>query len=79
MYVRYNLDPATATAASQPAVWLVCALGRFAPPADLLGAIVEKASGQRLDAFFQQRIFGPLGMTDTSFCHLAAIVSLGGL
>jgi hypothetical protein len=44
MYVRYNLDPATATAASQPAVWLVCALGRFAPPADLLGAIEQSGA-----------------------------------
>jgi CubicO group peptidase (beta-lactamase class C family) len=33
----------------------------------LLGAIVEKISGQRLDVFFQQRIFTPLGMHDTAF------------
>jgi CubicO group peptidase (beta-lactamase class C family) len=34
---------------------------------DVLGRVVEVASGQRLDAFFTDRIFGPLAMTDTAF------------
>ncbi len=34
---------------------------------DLLGAIVQKISGQSFDVFLQQRIFGPLGMRDTGF------------
>jgi CubicO group peptidase (beta-lactamase class C family) len=34
---------------------------------DVLGRLVEVISGQPLDEFFQQRIFAPLGMTDTSF------------
>jgi CubicO group peptidase (beta-lactamase class C family) len=34
---------------------------------DVLGRVVEDASGQTLDQFFQDRIFGPLGMTDTAF------------
>jgi CubicO group peptidase (beta-lactamase class C family) len=34
---------------------------------DVLGRVVEVASGQRLDEFFSDRIFGPLGMTDTAF------------
>src|SRR6185312_5654330 len=34
---------------------------------DVLGRVVEVASGQRLDEFFTQRIFGPLGMTGTTF------------
>lgn len=34
---------------------------------DVLGRVVEVASGQTLDAFFEERIFGPLGMTDTAF------------
>lgn len=34
---------------------------------DTLGRIVEVASGQPLDQFLRQRIFGPLGMKDTSF------------
>ena len=34
---------------------------------DVLGRLVEVISGQPLDEFFEQRIFAPLGMTDTSF------------
>jgi CubicO group peptidase (beta-lactamase class C family) len=34
---------------------------------DVLGRVVEVASGQRLDEFFASRIFGPLGMTSTMF------------
>ncbi|HEX5166088.1 MAG TPA: serine hydrolase domain-containing protein, partial [Thermomicrobiales bacterium] len=34
---------------------------------DVLGRVVEVASGMSLDQFFQKRIFGPLGMKDTFF------------
>ena len=34
---------------------------------DVLGRVVEVASGQPLDEFLASRIFGPLGMTDTAF------------
>jgi Beta-lactamase class C and other penicillin binding proteins len=34
---------------------------------DVLGRLVEVVSGLPLDEFFEQRIFRPLGMTDTSF------------
>jgi CubicO group peptidase (beta-lactamase class C family) len=34
---------------------------------DVLGRVVEVASGQTLDRFFAERIFRPLGMTDTAF------------
>ncbi len=34
---------------------------------DVCGALVERISGQRFDAFLAERIFGPLGMTDTGF------------
>jgi CubicO group peptidase (beta-lactamase class C family) len=34
---------------------------------ETLGRIIEIASGQRLDAFLQQRIFEPLDMKDTGF------------
>jgi CubicO group peptidase (beta-lactamase class C family) len=33
----------------------------------VLGRLVEVVSGQGLDGFFAERIFGPLGMTDTGF------------
>jgi hypothetical protein len=35
--------------------------------ADLLGMIVEEISGQRLDQFLTNRVFGPLGMHDTFY------------
>jgi CubicO group peptidase (beta-lactamase class C family) len=34
---------------------------------DILGCVVEKASGMPLNAFVRSRITAPLGMTDTSF------------
>ena len=34
---------------------------------DILGAVVEKASGMPLDQFFKTRIFDPLKMSDSSF------------
>lgn len=34
---------------------------------DLLGAAIEKASGETLERFFAIRILGPLGMVDTAF------------
>jgi CubicO group peptidase (beta-lactamase class C family) len=35
--------------------------------ADMLGFIVESVSGERLDTFLQERVWTPLGMTDTGF------------
>ena len=35
--------------------------------ADVLGMIVEEVSGQRLDQFLAERVFGPLGMHDTFY------------
>jgi CubicO group peptidase (beta-lactamase class C family) len=40
---------------------------RYGISTDLLGAVVEKVSGQTLDAFIASRITGPLGMKETSF------------
>ncbi|MFM9977554.1 MAG: serine hydrolase domain-containing protein [Sphingomonadaceae bacterium] len=34
---------------------------------DLLGRVIEVASGMNLEAFFQSRLFDPLGMTSTAF------------
>ena len=41
---------------------------------DLLGAVVEKASGMPFETFLEQRIFDPLGMDDTGFVVPAADV-----
>ena len=34
---------------------------------DVLGLLVERVAGQRLDRVFAERIFGPLGMRDTAW------------
>jgi CubicO group peptidase (beta-lactamase class C family) len=39
---------------------------------DILGCVVERASGLSLDEFIRSRITGPLGMTDTYFFVPAA-------
>ena len=51
---------------------------------DILGAVIEVASGQTLDVFVQDRILGPLDMRDTHFylpptkeSRLAAVYNLG--
>ena len=51
---------------------------------DILGAVIEKASGMPLDQFFQKRIFEPLKMVDSSFflppekrARLATVYSAG--
>src|SRR5262249_20134306 len=51
---------------------------------DVLGRVVEVASGSGLDEFFARRIVGPLGMTETGFWvpdadrgRLAALYTIG--
>lgn len=51
---------------------------------DVLGCVVERISGKSLDAFFRERIFGPLRMRDTHFfvpvsdsSRLAVVHSVG--
>jgi CubicO group peptidase (beta-lactamase class C family) len=34
---------------------------------DVLGCVIEIVSGQKLGAFLQQRVLGPLGMSDTAY------------
>jgi CubicO group peptidase (beta-lactamase class C family) len=52
---------------------------------DILGAVVEKVSGQTLAEFFEKRITGPLGLVDTRFylppaqkARLAAVYGVKG-
>lgn len=39
---------------------------------DVLGGVIEKITGQRLDVAIKERITGPLGMTDTGFTQPAS-------
>ncbi len=36
-------------------------------PSDVLGVLIARASGQPLETFLRERIFDPLGMSDTAF------------
>jgi CubicO group peptidase (beta-lactamase class C family) len=66
--IAHSPDEARAAVISTP---LGCEPGRCYEysdlGADMLGFIVEAASGQRLDHFLDERVFQPLGMTDTFF------------
>jgi CubicO group peptidase (beta-lactamase class C family) len=53
--------------ASMPLLFQPGSEWNYSVSTDVLGRLVEVASGQRLDEFFAERIFGPLGMTETSF------------
>ena len=44
---------------------------RYGISTTILGRLVEVWSGMPLEDFFQERVFGPLGMTDTGFWRLA--------
>lgn len=40
---------------------------RYSRATDVLGAVIEVAAGKPLDALLEERIFGPLGMNETTF------------
>ena len=70
--------PPRPDAAAAPDEWLAL-LGRlplacqpgstwlYSLSADVLGVLISRAAGQPLEAFLRERLFGPLGMTDTGF------------
>nr|WP_184869115.1 serine hydrolase domain-containing protein [Kutzneria kofuensis] len=65
--------------ASMPLVHQPGAEWNYSVATDVLGRLVEVVSGQRLDEFFAEHIFRPLGMADTGFWtdsdQLAALYS----
>jgi CubicO group peptidase (beta-lactamase class C family) len=62
-----NLEQACDAWAGIPLLFQPGTEWNYSVATDVLGRVVEVASGQSLDEFFAQRIFGPLGMTDTAF------------
>lgn len=64
-----GVDLATAcrTWASLPLLYQPGTRWGYSVATDVLGRLVEVVSGQTLDEFFAERIFAPLGMTDTRF------------
>ena len=67
MWEAANLDEFVARLAPVPLNEQPGTRFRYGVSTDILGAVVEKASGQRFDAFLRERIFGPLRMVDTGF------------
>ena len=67
--VPAGMDLATAceTWAAFPLLFQPGTEWNYSVATDVLGRVIEVASGQRLDEFFAARILGPLGMTDTAF------------
>jgi CubicO group peptidase (beta-lactamase class C family) len=68
----YTLAEACERWASIPLLFEPGTSWNYSVATDVLGRVVEVASGQTLDAFFKQRIFEPLGMRETSFSISAA-------
>jgi CubicO group peptidase (beta-lactamase class C family) len=62
---RVSLAEACRTWAGLPLLFQPGSRWGYSVATDVLGRLVEVISGQRLDQFFADRIFAPLGMTDS--------------
>lgn len=62
-----NLQDMIDSLAKQPLPFQPGKAWRYGPSIDILGYIIQKLTGQSVDEFLEQRIFGPLGMVDTGF------------
>lgn len=61
------LAETTAKLAALPLAFHPGARWEYSVGIDVIGRVIEVASGKSLDQFFQEEIFAPLGMTETSF------------
>ncbi|HEX9947381.1 MAG TPA: serine hydrolase domain-containing protein [Allosphingosinicella sp.] len=66
-----DLDGFVAALAEIPLEFSPGTAWNYSVSTDVLGLVVERVSGMKLDAFFEARIFAPLGMADTAF-HVPA-------
>jgi CubicO group peptidase (beta-lactamase class C family) len=62
-----DLAEACARIARQPLLFQPGSGWSYSVGLDVLGRLVEVVSGQPFDRFLEERIFAPLGMTDTAF------------
>ncbi|MEL6955893.1 MAG: serine hydrolase domain-containing protein [Pseudomonadota bacterium] len=62
-----TLEEMCARLATFPLVFSPGTQWNYGHSTDVLARVVEVVSGQTLDAFFRERIFDPLGMSDTDF------------
>jgi CubicO group peptidase (beta-lactamase class C family) len=63
----YDLAACVRAWAELPLMFQPGAEWNYSVATDVLGRLIEVISGQPLDVFFAERIFGPLGMKDTGF------------
>ena len=63
----YDLDAMVAALGKLPLEFSPGEAWNYSVSTDVLGAVVQRVSGQRLDEFFAARIFKPLQMNDTFF------------
>ena len=64
---QLSLEKFVHSLASLPLLFHPGSRWRYSYATDVLGRLVEVVSGNPLDEFFRQEIFGPLAMTDTDF------------
>ena len=62
-----DLSQAVSDWCSMPLLFQPGTAWNYSVATDVIGRLIELWSGKRLDDFFQSRILGPLGMTDTSW------------
>jgi CubicO group peptidase (beta-lactamase class C family) len=67
LFGRENLDAFVAGLAELPLRHPPGTRWHYSVASDVLGAVVERVSGQPFDAFLRERLFRPLGMHDTFF------------
>ncbi len=68
--LRYNMlhpQPPGSVAPLTPLIFEPGTRWQYGTSVDWAGKLVEKISGQTLEAYFQANILGPLGMKDTTF------------
>lgn len=64
---KHTLDEFVAVLGKLPLEFSPGTSWNYSVATDVLGAVVERVSGMKLDAFLAMRIFEPLGMRDTFF------------
>jgi CubicO group peptidase (beta-lactamase class C family) len=64
---RRSLDEFVAELATIPLQFDPGTSWNYSVSTDVLGAVIQRIEGKPLDEVFQERLFGPLGMVDTSF------------
>ena len=63
----YTIADMVATLAELPLEFSPGTRWNYSVATDVLGHLIEVISGQRLDAYLAEHVFGPLGMRDTGF------------